>query len=807
MSRSMSRSLRTVGFLGRFLRAFALAALVALPAGQALAEENASPSCGTENLIAGKTPWAWQDIARNLRLVTDGQGAPEGAQWDAAPAVTFETGAGSLTYDLGRPMPVSAFVVQADANDTYKIWGSLDGTPGSFKLLTEVDNVVGTMGHGLRTRPVTISPTMARFIRIGEPIGDNFFSISEFEIFCQPPSPFPPHLKIVDAPQAKVAPQSFWSFYWWDNDASSRAEMALAIGALALLGWGLWLAKKGMADRFSKLRDRLLMLVGILSFCAYWNFGSFHFGNYFHVWDTFHYYIGSKYFKEMSYDRLYECVAVADSEDPSLRRRVELRKIMNLRTNMMESSANILAHPEQCKDHFTPERWESFKRDIAYFRALHGTKRWEDAQTDHGYNATPVWNIMGSFLANLGPASDSLVRDVLIKIDPFFIIGMCLMTWWAFGWRVLSVALAVFATSFPNRFYWTGGAFLRWDWLFYFVGGVCFVKKEKPFLGGVFLGYSALLRVFPAFCLVGPALVVVQQLLGERAPDRPWWKPAPFANVRELYLRVDRRYVRFFAGLALISALLVPVSLAMSNGISSYRDFYKNSQKHNKTPLTNYMGLKTVMIYRPSEAGRVLKNDKLEDPWGHWKQVKLKTGERTKFLLLVAQLAFVVLLWRALRGVEPWVALAMGTTMMAIMFELTCYYYSFMFVVALLYEKRKEVGALLLAATAMTGFLDWAPTKYLPNGLPWDRIKMSQWLDEQYTWMSLAIIIAFVWALYQFAYPPEAQAKLAVAGGPPSEASADEDDDADEGDKKDARRGKRTGARPSGGKRPGGSSK
>ena len=33
------------------------------------------------------------------------------------------------------------------------------------------------------------------------------------------------------------------------------------------------------------------------------------------------------------------------------------------------------------------------------------------------------------------------------------------------------VALLVFATNFPSRFYWTGGSFLRWDWLFYLVAG------------------------------------------------------------------------------------------------------------------------------------------------------------------------------------------------------------------------------------------------------------------------------------------------------------------------------------------------
>ena len=58
---------------------------------------------------------------------TDQQAGPEGAQWDAPVAITFDTGAGSLTYDLGRPTPVSAFVFQGDANDTYKIFGSLDG--------------------------------------------------------------------------------------------------------------------------------------------------------------------------------------------------------------------------------------------------------------------------------------------------------------------------------------------------------------------------------------------------------------------------------------------------------------------------------------------------------------------------------------------------------------------------------------------------------------------------------------------------------------------------------------------------------
>ena len=41
--------------------------------------------------------------------------------------------------------------------------------------------------------------------------------------------------------------------------------------------------------------------------------GAFHFGSFLHGWDTFHYYLGAKYFRELSYDRLYDCATVADT--------------------------------------------------------------------------------------------------------------------------------------------------------------------------------------------------------------------------------------------------------------------------------------------------------------------------------------------------------------------------------------------------------------------------------------------------------------------------------------------------------------
>jgi hypothetical protein len=771
-------------------------------------------TCDTRNLLAGKRPWQWQDLKGDAALVTDGAIGPEGTQWDAPIGIILDTGAGSLTYDLGEPTPISGVYLQADANDTYKIMGSPDGTPGSFKLLVEIDNA-SDRGHGLRGRSMQFAPVTVRYLRVGEGVGDGFYSISEFSAYCQAPYPFPPSMKVADAPQAVVNEPPWYKFEWWQDKPSARFEMGLAAFAFLLLYWGWRVAKAGKetvlppwaetaimglslvvhvsffymaGPRFipgdtvkpistftlvligigtwclsllvKTVRDRMLVLVGVLSFFAYFNFGKFHFGNYIHFWDTYHYYVGTKYFKELSYDRLYECASVADSEEPSLRRRVELRKIMNLRTNVLGSTTEILAHPENCKGHFTPERWQKFKKDIEFFRVRQGVKRWEEAQTDHGYNATPVWNILGTTLANMAPASINQMW-ALTLIDPLFIFGMAGMIWWAFGWRTLCVALAVFATNFPSRFYWTGGAYLRWDWLFHMTAGVCLAKKGRYVLGGFLMAYAGLLRVFPMFLLVGPVFVLIQQILDYRkhhksAPEGS--KPLP-QYLGGLIRSLDRGHRNVVLGGVLAIATLVPISIVVGGGPGCYKAFVQNSKKHTSTALTNYMGWRTVATFKFDEASYVLRTDRLEDPWKDWKDARLRTYHQRKWFYVVGVLGFAALLYGAVRKRTPWEAAALSGILIAAIPELTCYYYSFLIVMALLWSRRAEAGMALLAITAGTGFADMAPTQYLPSqGLFWSRINhlMPTWLAEQYTLMSAITLAGLVYILYEFGFSQRA---------------------------------------------------
>ena len=722
---------RRSGKLAPMLRiAFsAVLAFLLLVQTTARAEDNASgePACPPGNLLAGKMPSAWQEIRNDLKNLTDETLAQEGAVWDASLAAILETGASTITWDLGQVTNIRALAIQADANDTYDIWGSVDGR--DFKLMGQIDPVAG---HGLRMRTLDLGTGMpARFIKVGEGKGDSFYSLSEVSAFCQIPSHFPPQMKVTDAPRA-TAPKTYLDY--WNNDTSARWEMILAMLGAIFLWWERRLARLGKADYKLRARNMAIGITGALALATFFNFGFWHFNNFVHGWDTFHYYIGSKYFKELHYERLYECVAIADSEEPNLRRRVELRKMTNLRTNVVQTTEEILAHPEKCKQHFTPARWESFKADLRYFRTLEGPRRWDDAQTDHGFNGTPVWNIMGTLLSNIAPANRLNIL-LLDAIDVVLIFTMVGFMWWAFGWRVVSVALIVFATNFPSRWYWIGGSFLRWDWLFWMGLAVCLVKKNKPFWAGAAIMYATLLRIFPGFLFVAPLIA-----LGVHYYKTRQW---------------DRRFLRLFQGGAVAFAILIPVSFVTSGGPSVYPEFIRNTIKHAETPLTNYMGLRTVLNFRPAEAANRMNTPAMVDPWLRWKEARTKAFHEAAPLYVSLVLCYLVLVGLAIRGAEPWVVVALSATIITFGSELTCYYYAFLIIPALLYAVVPRAGEWLMWLTALTQFLGWAPITKMPQWVQAlmpasirqsafvTNFSMPTGLDEQYTWMSVGTLIVF----------------------------------------------------------------
>jgi hypothetical protein len=675
--------------------------------------------------------------------LVDGRVGREGAAWNSPVAVELDRDQSWVVFDFDRPRSLRAALLQADSDESFQLEGSLDGS--TWRPLGEAPPLPGM--PGLRSRAVTFDATEARFVRLTPGPGDGRTSVAELQLFCVSPAAWEPRLESDEV--TSTANSGPVRRRW--NDVTSRWwQLALALFALAALAFerrferreGTPVAVDGKFARRRRAIERLFLLVAV---ATWFNFGAFHFGNFIHNWDTFHYYIGAKYFAELRYDGLYDCVAVADADArPEAAAQMANRKVRDLRRNVLVPATEILARSASCRDRFTAERWRAFERDVAWFRERETPARWEEVTADHGFNATPVWRIAGTALANLAPASHESIT-ALALLDPLLFLGGVALLVWAFGVRVTAIAVLALATAFPARFFWTGGAFLRWDWLFLLVAALALARRGRPLAAGAALGGSALLRLFPAILAAGPAVQVGLAVVAAgatgftlRADGR---SSPPLRTLRNrLATPATRDALRFLAGFALAVALLVPASLALDGGPAAWREFARNTAKHSTTPLTNNMGIATVLTWRPDEIGRKLNVDGAPEPWAKWKTARLAARAETRPAQLALAAGALLLLGLALRRErEGWIALALAACLVPFLVEMTCYYYAFLVVPALLVERRRAVGAILLVLSALGQFLSLAPFPGMPT-----------WRDELYTALSLLTVIALAAVLALF---------------------------------------------------------
>ena len=310
------------------LGALALLLFTALPADRVAAlpsrDRSAGVDCVPGNLLTRARLVDSLDASGSMAVITDGAVLPEGAPFRGSQAVEFLTAAGALTYDLGSDMPIAAASVQADAFHTFSLQVSEDGR--EFREIWSVP-ATNQYGTGMRTRAKLFWNVRARYVRFGEAPGLGRRAFTELQVFCDIPAPWPPHPAVVppaEAPPAKPRP---W-FQATRHDANA-IKMLLAFAGAMLLLWGYLLRRNGAPERDRRLRDALLIALGILSLTGYYNWGLYHFPARVHTYEFFHYYVGSKYFPELGYTGIYACANLAEAEQ-GFRRRVEHRKIRDL---------------------------------------------------------------------------------------------------------------------------------------------------------------------------------------------------------------------------------------------------------------------------------------------------------------------------------------------------------------------------------------------------------------------------------------------------------------------------------------------
>jgi hypothetical protein len=304
----------------------------------------------------------------------------------------------------------------------------------------------------------------------------------------------------------------------------------------------------------------------------------------FHFHEFFHYYLGAKYFRELGYEQLYDCTALADQEiaaQDGVAPRIGgwVRDLDDVLVDKTYEAA--LAH---CRDdgrpRFTAERWASFENDIRELRRLVPDGWWAGATYDAGFNPPPSWVLVDSAIANFVPIRSGQMPTFLVatSLDALLLIACFFACRRAFGLAAAATAAVFFGASFIAGYSWTGGAFLRFTWLTTIVFALCAMRFGRWALAGALFAASTCDRLFPMAFAVGAVLPVAWRAL-QSLDDR-------------------RRLARFGAGFGGTAVILIAGSLLLF-GAHDWRIFFERMSRHSDVYYVMHIGLKKVLTWRP----------------------------------------------------------------------------------------------------------------------------------------------------------------------------------------------------------------
>lgn len=464
------------------------------------------------------------------------------------------------------------------------------------------------------------------------------------------------------------------------TDSALRDQIAVGVSGVAILLLIVFFAlKRQWLPRWGRwVFNVALVLTAAAATAGYFEFGTLRYDRYMNPHDVFHYYIGAKYSLEHHYTGLYRAALIADQETGAKYRNSTIR---NLDNHAMERVRDVLAQKDQIKAWFTPERWELFKKDVAYFRDAVPNSKWSGhTLRDKGYNATPVWNALARHLANACPTDSVWAMRFLTYIDLVFLLCMFGLIWAAFGWQVMLFAVIFHGTNYYMSFVHIKGGFMRLDWLAMLVASVCLIHLRWYKTAAVCLAYAAMARVFPLLFVFG---LGVKALLNGLAWARDRYRQ------RAEGVALNRDYVAFFLVFALAGVVMFLWSVFDDGGLQLWQSFAAKIAVHNADISTTRAGFKYIFVHGESAMAAYYAAHQ-----GVWRAIMLAV------LMLVAIAA------RKLKDEET---IPLGFAAVYFMTAPTFYYYVMLIVPLFLFLPRLEAptrlaGAILVFALSIFAY-------------------------------------------------------------------------------------------------------
>jgi hypothetical protein len=448
--------------------------------------------------------------------------------------------------------------------------------------------------------------------------------------------------------------------------------------ALGLIAYGWRLRRSGRGRKLHRLRGVALGVLAILVFASAYGFFAWRHPGGVQTHDFYHYYLNAKYFPELGYFDLYKCTAAALAEEG---RGPQQARIRDLRRFLERTVVDTAALGARCDGAFSSERWQAFRADLRWFDSVFIGGQWKKVLKDQGYNASPVWTLVGRPMASVFPAENAPMRalarlDLVIVIVSFAFIG------WAFGFEMLCIAALVWAANPLNRYFWIGDAFLRYAWFGAFVIGICLLRKQKHFGAGVLLALASLLRLFPALFIVSYGVGAL----------RRWLRGDGFGH----------GFREFALGAALATLVLPLLAIPVSGrGTDVFTEFGANIGRWSSITPSNSIGLPALLSLTP----RVREPERVGGE-AIRSQAELQDSRDEVFaqrrpIYVGVIVLFLVFLWKALERAEDWEAACLGFVPILILIDVPAYYASFMVAPVLLAEGRPRIG--ITALVAMIG--------------------------------------------------------------------------------------------------------
>lgn len=297
---------------------------------------------------------------------------------------------------------------------------------------------------------------------------------------------------------------------------------------------------------------------------------------FFNGYEHFHYYLGTKYARELGYTGLYVATVAALDENQADQGRppIKIERARDLETGRHLSPERLRRKIPDVKARFSAERWAEYRVDAQYMAERASWAGMVKALDDKGYNASPAWTLVSGALANATSTVTGSVAilpwlDVLLWLITFIALGRF------YGARPVAIVLVLLGTQLVTDHFHLKSAFLRVDWIACLLLAMVAQKKKQPLVAGALVGYATMMRVFPAVFAFGVGVKLVSEL----------WR----------HRRVDRGSVQFLAAMSAAMLVLFVISAGVY-GLDYWREFFDKIMPHASAVTSWRIGFRYIFL-------------------------------------------------------------------------------------------------------------------------------------------------------------------------------------------------------------------